>query len=424
MKIAIIGSGISGLTAASMLHKQHDITVYEKNNYVGGHANTHTFENNGKLVAIDTGFIVFNDWTYPNFEKLISNLDIKINKSNMGFSVYCQRTRFEWSGENLKSLLFNKSNWHQTKAYHILFDFFNFNKIAKEFITTDENLSLGEFLQQYKFSQNFIDYYILPMGSAIWSTIPEQIMQFPATSFLKFFNNHGLLNFKKRPQWKTIQGGSKQYVQALIKPFANKIKLNTKIIKIKRTDISNIVITENEQAEQYDMLLFACHSDQVLKLLEEPNEKERSILGAIKYQNNTAVLHTDKNLMPKRRTTWSAWNYSIPNYTNDKVTVTYHMNQLQKLNTTQDYFVTLNQDNCIDKSKIITTKNYAHPVFNQAAIKAQARYSEINGFNRTYFCGAYWRNGFHEDGAWSAVRAVNAINETIKNEELYLQRAS
>lgn len=425
MKIAIIGSGVSGLTAAHALHKQHDITVYEAGNHIGGHVNTIDLEIENRIVSIDTGFIVFNDWTYANFEKLISNLDIKIQNSEMSFSAKCEESGFEWSGNGLQGLIFNQDNWNKFKPYQIFYDVIRFKKLAINYLNQDEtNLTLGEFLDKNKFNQAFIKYYILPMGAAIWSSTSEQIRDYPAKSFLTFFKHHGLLNLKDRPQWKTIVGGSKQYVAQLIKPFANKIHLNTPVIDIKRVADRIEIFSKDRKPEYFDHVFLSCHSDEALALLDDASKDEKQVLGNIKYQKNIAYLHSDPSMMPARNSAWSSWNYYVPKSHKKYVNVTYYMNRLQNLNEKNDYFVTLNPNKEIKKSKIFKVIEYTHPVFDNPAINAQEKYAVINGQLNTWYCGAYWRNGFHEDGVWSALRAVESFNQYLQDEELYIQRAS
>ncbi len=425
MKIAIIGTGIAGLTVAHLLHKQHDITIYESANYIGGHVNSIDVKDKHKSIAIDTGFIVFNDWTYPHFESLIKGLDVEVQNSEMSFSAKCEATGFEWSGSGLRSLIFNNDNWKQLKPYQIFLDVVRFNKFSKEFLNSKESKqTLVDFLTQHRFSDAFIKYYILPMGAAIWSSEPQQINEFPAKSFLEFFNNHGLLNLKHRPQWKTIVGGSKQYVKELTRPFKNKIHLNSSVELIKRAAQRVEIFARGRKPEYFDHVFFACHSDQALNILERPTTEEVQVLSNIRYQLNTAVLHTDEMLMPTRKSAWSSWNYLVPKQPSANVKITYYMNRLQNLSANQDYFVTLNLDQNIDPRKVITTIDYMHPVFDSPAIEAQKQHQFINGTQNTWYCGAYWRNGFHEDGVWSALQSVEQFNDLIEHEKLYLQRAS
>ncbi len=425
MRIAIIGTGVSGLTAAHLLNPHHDVKVYEAANYIGGHVNTIDVEERKQSLSIDTGFIVFNDWTYPNFENLIDKLDVDIDDSEMSFSARCENTGFEWSGSSLSTLIFNNQNWKLSKPYLILFDVLRFNKTAKRFLQqSSEELSLEEFLKKYGFSNAFTQYYILPMGAAIWSSCTNQIKHYPARSFLKFFYNHGLLNIKNRPQWKTIRGGSKRYVSELIKPFRHKIFLGSKVEKVTRNENNIIVHAHDHEPSHFDHIIFACHSDQALKILENPTSKELSILSNLKFQHNTAVLHTDPKFMPKRKELWSSWNYWVPQSESKTVKVTYYMNRLQNLSSDRNYFVTLNSNDIIDPEKVLYSVNYSHPVFDISAIESQRQFSDINGIKNTWYCGAYWRNGFHEDGVWSAIQSVNLLNNRINCGQLHLQRAS
>ena len=425
MKIAIIGSGISGLTISHHLHSEHEITVYEANNYIGGHSNTVVVKEQHHSVPIDTGFIVFNDWTYPNFESLLKTINVNIENSEMSFSAKCSKTGFEWCGNGIKGLVFNQSNWHQIKSYQILFDFLRFNWLSKKLLDEDAiDCTLGKFLKENKFSQTFIDYYIIPMGAAIWSSTAQDIHNYPAHSYLRFFRNHGLLNISHRPQWKTISGGSKEYVSKLTEPFSDRIKLNCAVEKITRQGGGVTIHTANDSPRHFDHVFMACHSDQALQMLERPTALEHQILKSIEYQFNLATLHTDSRLMPSNKDAWSSWNYLLPENDNEHVKVTYYMNRLQNLNTQQNYFVSLNLEKQIDPSKVIRHIAYMHPVFNQQAINAQNQFSEINGIKNTWYCGAYWRNGFHEDGVWSAKQALKYFNLKSQDEELYLQRAS
>lgn len=429
MKIAIVGTGISGLTAAHQLYKEHEISVFEKNSYIGGHSNTIDVDENGHIIPIDTGFIVFNDWTYPNFEKLISGLNIEIENSEMSFSAKSNDSNFSWCGKGIKGLAFNKNNWYQLKSYQILFDFLRFNRIAKTLLSKSKtDITLGEFLTNNHFSKTFINYYILPMGAAIWSSSMDDINTYPAHSFLSFFDNHGLLNIKYRPQWKTIVGGSRQYVAELSKPFCNKIKLNSNIKTIHRHNNNIVIHFEDNNTQDFDQIILACHSDQALQLLSQPSNEEINTLGNIKYQPNEAVLHTDASLMPEDINAWSAWNYLLPKDNSEIAKVTYYMNRLQPLNSQQNYFVSLNLTDRISENKIIRKITYQHPVFDSAAINAQNNREFINGKQNTWYCGAYWRNGFHEDGVWSAVSTIKQLKHELSLEDnsaqLHLQRAS
>tara|TARA_B110000238_G_scaffold200741_1_gene252117 strand:- start:2087 stop:3364 length:1278 start_codon:yes stop_codon:yes gene_type:complete len=423
MKIAIIGAGISGLTAAHELYREHDICVFEKNSYPGGHSNTINVNEGNKSVAIDTGFIVLNNWTYPNFEALLDTLKVKVENSEMSFSAKCEQSKFEWCGEGIQGLVLNKYNWYQLKSYKILFDFLRFNKLAKKLVSQNDSLlTLGDFLNQHHFSKTFIKYYILPMGAAIWSSSTEDIYDYPAYSFLIFFKNHGLLNLIDRPQWKTIVGGSRQYVNKLIEPFSEKIILNSSISHIERNNGHVLIHHQTKPVETFDHVIFACHSDQALKLLAQPTDDEQKTLEKIRYQYNEAVLHTDDSLMPNNKKAWSSWNYLLPEQASSNAKVTYYMNRLQPLQTHKDYFVSLNLTDRINPKKIIRTIAYQHPVFDQLAIRSQSNLNKLNGKQHTWFCGAYWRNGFHEDGVWSALTTIEKFKKEVSGEQLHLQR--
>lgn len=415
MKIAIIGTGIAGLSVAHQLHTQHELTLFEANHYVGGHSNTVDVNENGNIIPIDTGFIVMNDLTYPNFNKILNALDIDTYNSEMSFSARCENSQFEWCGNGITGLVFNSDNWKKISAYKMLVDIINFNRLANRAIQPNSPISsqqtLGEFLFLHKFSQAFIDYYILPMGAAIWSSSVVDINDYPALSFLNFFKNHGLLSITNQPQWKTIQGGSREYVKKLTQPFKNQIRLNCAIEKIERHDNSVTLHTAHCDSHNFDHVFIACHSDQALAMLDQASELEQATLGAIQYQHNIATLHTDASIMPKRKKSWCAWNYLLTQDTEQQAKVTYYMNLLQHLSTQQDYFVSLNMEDKISEQKIVRSIAYMHPLFNHAAVQAQANFEHINGAKRTWYCGAYWRNGFHEDGVWSGLQAVKLFQQ-------------
>ncbi len=424
MKIAIIGSGIAGNVAANYLHKDHDITLFEANDYVGGHTHTHPISWNNKEYAIDTGFIVFNYRTYPNFTRLLNELQVPVQPSNMSFSVKCERSGLEYNGNNLNSLFAQRRNLFRPSFHRMLRDILRFNRQAPALLDNpDDELSLGEYLQQQAYSNQFIEHYIIPMGAAIWSTDPNRMHAFPAHGFVRFFHNHGLLSVSDRPTWYVIKGGSNQYVTKLIRPFRDRIRLNSPIEKIKRFSTHVEVTPRNQPTEQFDAVFIASHSDQALAMLTDATRQEQEILGAIPYQENTAILHTDQSLLPRRRLAWAAWNYHLLQENSSRVTLTYNMNILQNLNASEQFCVTLNNDDAIDESRIIKRLRYHHPVYTPKGMQAQQRQQEINGMNRTYFCGAYWRYGFHEDGVVSALNALNHFNEQ-HYAQLHLRRAS
>lgn len=423
MKIAVIGTGIAGNVAAWHLSKEHDITVYEAGSHVGGHTHTHDIVHGGLHHAIDTGFIVFNDWTYPNFIALLDELGVDSKPTTMGFSSRCEISRIEYSGSSLNHLFAQRRNTLRPAFYGMIRDILRFNRESRELIDlNDESITLGRYLEEHRYGRLFIDNYIIPMGAAIWSTDPQQMLCFPACHFVRFFANHGLLNVKKRPQWRVIKGGSREYVKRLTAPFRDRIRLNQPIAWVKRLPTHVEVKPVSGETERYDQLFIATHSDQALRLLSDPSDLERAILGAIPYQTNDVVLHTDTSLLPRRRRAWAAWNYLRRRDSDGRVSVTYNMNMLQGLQSTESFCVTLNDTHNIHPDKIIRRMQYQHPLFTAPGVAAQQRHSEINGIHRTWYCGAYWRFGFHEDGVVSALNALQDFKE-FNNAQSSLRRA-
>lgn len=406
MKIAIIGSGIAGNTLAYHLHKQHDITVFEADSHIGGHTHTHEIVHEGKRVSVDTGFIVFNDRTYPNFIRLLDELKVAWQPSNMSFSVRDENTGLEYNGTTLNSLFAQRSNLFKPSFHKMIRDILRFNKSALELLENGREIKLGDYLKQGNYSQQFIDHYIIPMGSAIWSTEARQMLDFPARFFVRFFHHHGMLTVNDRPQWRTITGGSARYVEALTEGFKYKVRLNTAVESVRRLKNSVRVKPMFGEEEKFDYVFFACHSDQALKMLADPSAAETEILGAIPYQENIIYLHHDISLMPSRKLTWAAWNYHVTDDCKDRVAVTYNMNILQNLQSSEPLLVTLNHTRLINPAKVYKRLKYMHPVYTIAGSAAQARHAEISGINRTGYAGAYWRNGFHEDGVVSALEAL------------------
>ena len=406
MRIAIIGSGIAGNTLAHYLHKQHDITVFEANSHIGGHTHTHDIEIDHKKYSVDTGFIVFNDRTYPEFMQLLEAHQVAWQPSNMSFSVRCEATGLEYNGTTLNSLFAQRSNLFKPSFYHMIRDILRFNKQSLALLASGSEISMGDYLKQNNYGQRFINQYIIPMGAAIWSTDAAQMLQFPARFFVRFFHHHGMLSVNNRPQWRTITGGSARYVEAITEPFKHKIKLNCPINSVRRNANDVEITLQNGEMAQFDYVFFACHSDEALNMLADATPAETEILGAIPYQQNSVYLHTDSSLMPKRKLAWAAWNYHLPKITSNKVAVTYNMNILQSIDCPKPILVTLNHTDKIDPSKVIKRLQYTHPVYTLAGAAAQARHTEISGVNRTGYAGAYWLNGFHEDGVKSALAAL------------------
>ena len=416
MKIAIVGSGISGLTCAYLLNREHDITVFEKNDYVGGHTHTHEIEYDGKEFSVDSGFIVYNEWTYPNFIKLLDQLGVERQLTRMGFSVKSEKNNLEYAGHSLNGLFAQRSNFFRPSFMRILFSMRRFNAEARDDLgTLDPQITLGQYLTSNNYPREFIQHYIIPIGAAIWSTVPKQMMDVPAVFFIRFFENHGLLQLVNRPNWWVISGGSKKYVEKMIYDFKGKIRLSTPVKNVKR-GVDNITVKFGSsvlEKENFDSIIFACHSNQSLAMLDSPSKQEEEVLGAIKYQRNDALLHFDDSILPKRKNAWSSWNYLLDEDPNRAVALTYNMNILQSLKSDRTFCVSLNSGDLIDQSKVIKHLNYEHPLFTLSSINAQGRKHEISGKNNTYYCGAYWRNGFHEDGVISALDVCKDFGQSL-----------
>ena len=423
MRIAVIGSGISGMVAAYHLCRTHDVTVYESGAHAGGHTHTVDVEYRGREYAIDTGFIVYNDWTYPNFVRLLDDLAVPWQPSCMSFSVRCEKSGLEYNGTSINSLFAQRSNIARPSFLRMVADILRFNGHAPKLLEAgDAALSLSEYLHRERYSPYFIDHYIVPMGAAIWSSRPEDMLNFPARFFVEFFSNHGFLSVNNRPTWRVIRGGSREYVKRLTAPYAAAMRLNTPVASIQRQPDRVAVRLKNGGVENFDQVFLACHSDQALKLLSDPSHEEREILGAIPYQANEALLHTDISLMPRRTLAWAAWNYHLPAERSGRVTVTYNMNILQSLRAQAQFLLTLNRGDRVDADKVLGRYVYQHPVFTAAAVAAQRRRHEINGVRRTYYCGAYWSYGFHEDGVKSALVSVEELHRRQEYEQPHFQR--
>ncbi|PKG81036.1 FAD-dependent oxidoreductase [Colwellia sp. 75C3] len=410
---AIIGSGISGLTAAYLLSKKHKVTVFEKNDCIGGHTATVDIEKEGVKFAIDTGFIVFNDKTYPNFLALLDEIGIGKTPTEMSFSVHNCQTGLEYNGHNLDTLFAQRRNIFKPTFWLLVKEILRFNKLCKSIFEQEQyidGLTLGDFLTQHNFSEFFAEHYILPMGAAIWSSSLAQMEEVEFTFFVKFFHNHGLLNIADRPQWYVIPQGSRSYLTPLCAPFKDDIHVNANITGITRSDDKVHLHFKNAASQTFDEVVIACHSDQALALLDDANENEKMVLSAMPYSANTVVLHTDKKLLPKRKKAWASWNYQLSHDRNKAASVTYNMNILQGIQSKHTFCVTLNQKDDIDPNEILREFTYHHPVFSSASIKAQQQRHLICGLNHTHFAGAYWHSGFHEDGVRSAVEVAKRFD--------------
>ncbi|SJL83312.1 NAD(P)/FAD-dependent oxidoreductase [Vibrio palustris] len=413
MKVAIIGAGISGLTTAYYLQSQHDITVFEANDYIGGHTATVDVNVQEQPYAVDTGFIVYNDRTYPNFMHLMQEIGVKGKATEMSFSVKNDGNGLEYNGHTIGTLFAQKRNLLNVKFYRFIADILRFNQLAKAAIDEQSRVqTLDEFLDKHGFNAYFCENYILPMGAAIWSSSLADMRQFPLDFFLRFFLNHGLLDVTNRPQWYVIEGGSRSYIDPLTQGFSDRIRLNSPVSSVVRSH-SGVTVTSNGVTEQFDEVVFACHSDQAKRMLSDATSLEQEILGAIPYQANDVTLHTDTTILPKHQSAWASWNYWLAGEKNEEKrlpAVTYNMNILQQIDAPHTFCVTLNRDNAIDPTKILRQFTYHHPVFTVDGLRAQRRRNEINGHQHVWFCGAYWYNGFHEDGVRSALDVVTAMN--------------
>lgn len=414
MKIAIVGGGISGLTAGYRLFKDHDVTLFEANDYIGGHTHTIDVETAGGMLAVDTGFIVFNDRTYPNFIALIEELGVAYQKTQMSFSVSCEKTGLEYAGTNLNGLFAQRRNLVRPWFYRLLMDFGRFKKLAEEMLEKDHpQETVEDFFNRHSFSPQFVDQYFLPMGAAIWSSSFETFKKFPISFIAEFYKNHGLLGVRDRPQWYVIQGGSNQYVEPLTRAWRDSIRTSSPISSVVRMGSDVQVTPVGGPAETFDHVIFACHSDQALRILGDgTTASEREILSAFPYQPNTAILHTDASVLPKSKRAWACWNYFNPAKETDSATLTYNMNLLQTIESETIYSVTLNDTGRIRDEHVIGEYNYAHPTFGIDRNRMQSRHSELINENMTSFCGAYWGNGFHEDGVSSGLEVVAGITES------------
>ncbi|MCB1616300.1 MAG: FAD-dependent oxidoreductase, partial [Pseudomonadales bacterium] len=411
MKIAVIGSGISGLTAAWLLSKKYHVDIYEANDEIGGHTATKLITLDGESHAIDTGFIVFNDRTYPNFNRLLRELDVPFQNTEMSFSVCCDRTGIEYSGSSLNGLLAQRSNLFRPYFMKMVKDILRFNKQAPIDLDNGKinaKMTLGEYLRTENYSAGFINQYLIPMGAAIWSSGSGAMLDFPLQFFVRFFKNHGLLSLKNRPQWSVITGGSREYLKPLCEPFSHNIKTGSAVEQvIRKTD--GVSLRIKGRSQHYDQVIIATHSDQALKLLTDASDEEKEVLSSIPYAMNDVVLHTDNSLLPKKKRAWSAWNYHVYTNSRQRAALTYNMNLLQGIDSKHTFCVTLNESEHINPSRILGRYQYAHPVFTLEGMAAQQRWQEINGVHHTWFCGAYWNNGFHEDGVVSAVKVAKAL---------------
>ncbi len=412
MKIAIVGSGIAGNVAALQLHRHHEITVYEAGDRPGGHSHTHSVDFQGQRFEIDSGFIVYNEENYPEFTRLLAALQVTTQPSCMSFSVRNERIGLEYCGTNLNTIFAQRSNLVSMQFWRTLLEIRRFNARAPALLRPGApEIPLGEYLRAQGYSRAFTDHYIVPMGAAIWSTRPGLMLKFPAQFFIRFLQNHGMLSMGKPLAWRSIVGGSQRYVERLVAPFRHRIRLRTPVERVRRTPAGVFVKARGLEAERFDRVFMACHSDQALALYADPSPLERSVLGAIPYQVNHAVLHVDTSLLPTSRRAWAGWNYHVMSDPEGPVCLTYDMNVLQGLRAPTRFLVTLNRTDAIDPRAVLAEVRYEHPLFSPASTRAQALHRTLNGAHGIYYCGAWWRNGFHEDGVVSALQAVAHFEE-------------
>lgn len=410
MRVAIIGSGISGLVCAHRLHPRHDVQLFEQNDWIGGHTHTVDVSHEGETYAVDTGFIVYNERNYPHFTALLEELGVATQPTRMTFGFRSERTALEYSGSSLDGLFAQRRNLVRPRFWSMLSEIFRFFREAKRLLESSQpELSLGEFLDAHEFGRAFQEEHLLPMGAAIWSCPPDQMRAFPAERFARFFANHGLLSLRDRPEWRVVKGGSARYVEVLTRPFLDRIRLGTPVVRVLRA-VDRVELTLGDGSlETFDAVVFACHSDEALAMLSDANPLEKEVLGAIRYQPNEVVLHTDGSLLPRREAARSAWNYHVSGDPAEAATVTYDMNRLQGLEAPVDFLVTLNSSQEIDPGKVIGRYSYAHPVFDAGATEAQRHQDGLGAEMRSAFCGAYWGYGFHEDGVRSGLIAAEQI---------------
>lgn len=423
MRIAVVGAGVAGLYAAWRLSRQHDVTVYEAADYAGGHTATVDVDWRGRTYGVDTGFIVFNDWTYPNFIAMLRELGVGWQPSNMSFSLRCERTGLEYNGTSVNSLFAQRRNLLRPTFLRMIADILRFNARSRSLAgSLDATLTLGEYLARGNYSRQFVEHYIVPMGRAIWSAEASAMLDFPARFFVEFFDRHGFLSVDDRPVWQAVRGGSREYVRALLRETRFDLRLSTAVESIRRLPGDVRVRTTRGGVESFDHVFLACHAPQALAMLEQPSPAEIEVLAAFPYASNEVILHTDESVLPRRPLARAAWNYHLLADPQEPVALTYDMNILQSLDAPVRFLVSLNHRKAIADHSILRTFTYDHPVYSPRAVVAQARHRELDGAQRAYFCGAYWRSGFHEDGVVSAQTALAHFDEDMAGAQLPLRR--
>ncbi len=416
MRIAVIGSGISGNSAAWALSSSHDVILYEKRLRPGGHSATEDIDYDGARICVDTGFIVYNELNYPNFTELLDHLGVATEASDMSFALSADGGKLEWSGESLRTIFAQRKNLVSPRFLRMLNDILRFNRTAVDHLGNGAlaGVSLGDYLSRERYSAGFVNDYLLAMGAAIWSTPINEMRSYPAESFVAFFENHRLLSLE-RPVWRTVSGGSRSYVQRLLAPLRDKVRLGTPVTRILRRDSEVLVTDASGNTDVFDHVVLASHTDQSLALLGDPTPQERDILGAMRYRPNEVYLHRDENLMPKRKNVWASWNYMSDRDAGETrdVTVSYWMNRLQNIDPAKPLFVTLNPFQAPREDKTFAKYVYDHPQFDAAALAAKKRLGEIQGVGNTWYCGAWRGHGFHEDGLASGLDVAKALGAQL-----------
>ena len=409
-KIAIIGAGISGLSAGYYLSRKYEVSLFEKESRLGGHTHTINVDSSVGQIPVDTGFIVHNTRTYPNLIRLLSELGVETQASDMSFSVSHKKTDFEYSSRGTNGFFAQRSNFLNPQHYLLLKEILRFNRQSLELLDNPQgdNVTLGEYMEAKHFGQRFREFYLYPMASAVWSTSLEKILDFPAATLIRFFDNHGMLGINTNPEWRVIKGGSNTYIKPLGAPFKERIFTGQNLLAVTRTD-AGVKLTFDNKELWFDEVVFACHGNQILPLLPEATETERDVLKNFQTSRNETVLHTDSKILPRNQKARASWNYQVNETSLKGTTLTYHMNRLQSLAAKEDYCVSLNTNGTIDKSTVLRNLVYHHPLYTREAIRAQQQWSEISGKNHTHFCGAYWFYGFHEDGLNSALRVARTM---------------
>jgi uncharacterized protein len=409
-KIAIIGAGISGLSAGYYLSRKYEVSLFEKESRLGGHTHTINVDSSVGQIPVDTGFIVHNTRTYPNLIRLLSELGVETQASDMSFSVSHKKTDFEYSSRGTNGFFAQRSNFLNPQHYLLLKEILRFNRQSLELLDNPQgdNVTLGEYMEAKHFGQRFREFYLYPMASAVWSTSLEKILDFPAATLIRFFDNHGMLGINTNPEWRVIKGGSNTYIKPLSAPFKERIFTGQNLLAVTRTD-AGVKLTFDNKELWFDEVVFACHGNQILPLLPEATETERDVLKNFQTSRNETVLHTDSKILPRNQKARASWNYQVNETSLKGTTLTYHMNRLQSLAAKEDYCVSLNTNGTIDKSTVLRNLVYHHPLYTREAIRAQQQWSEISGKNHTHFCGAYWFYGFHEDGLNSALRVARTM---------------